>query len=159
MAAAAGPGPLQLRGSAARLFSVLRLAPDASLPPFATAHSFASFALCSATRSRRELSIVVATEHVPSYMPMAPGDDAVRREDGWAALHIEPAAGAAASIPFDAVGVLLALLRPLAAAKVGIFALSTFDTDHLLVKATDLDTACAALRAAGHSVALDDDVA
>ena len=42
------------------------------------------------------------------------------------------------------------VLAPLAQARIGIFAVSTFDTDYLLVKATDLPRALATLRAAGH---------
>jgi hypothetical protein len=43
-------------------------------------------------------------------------------------------------------------LAVLAAAKISLFALSTFDTDYLLVRAVRLDEAIAALRAAGHVV-------
>jgi hypothetical protein len=47
-------------------------------------------------------------------------------------------------------GVLAAILNPLAAAEVGIFAISTFDTDWILVKADRLPAAEEALRRAGH---------
>ena len=49
-------------------------------------------------------------------------------------------------------GVLAGLAQPLADASVPIFALSTYDTDLLLVGQDDLDAATAALRAAGHTV-------
>jgi hypothetical protein len=52
--------------------------------------------------------------------------------------------------PFSMVGVLASVLAPLAEAGVSIFALSTFDTDHVLVKREKLETAVAALTAAGH---------
>ena len=55
------------------------------------------------------------------------------------------------------VGVLLAIATPLAAADVGIFALSTYNTDHVLIKADDLEPAAVALRAAGHTVELLDE--
>jgi hypothetical protein len=44
------------------------------------------------------------------------------------------------------------LLAPLAEGRVGIFAISTYDTDAILVKADQLDLALAALRQAGHQV-------
>lgn len=50
------------------------------------------------------------------------------------------------------VGVVASLSRPLAEAGIGIFVISTFDTDYLLVKDNDLEKAVVALRAAGHSV-------
>jgi hypothetical protein len=55
-------------------------------------------------------------------------------------------------MPFTLVGVLASVTMPIARAGVGIFAFSTFDTDYLLVKATEMDKAIAALRAVGHEV-------
>jgi hypothetical protein len=55
-------------------------------------------------------------------------------------------------LSFSLTGVLAELLAPLAAAGVSIFALSTFDTDYLLVRAAQLDLALDALNAAGHPV-------
>ena len=51
-----------------------------------------------------------------------------------------------------AVGVLAAAADPLAAAGVGVFAVSTYDTDYLLVKAANVGRAAAALRERGHTV-------
>ena len=55
-------------------------------------------------------------------------------------------------IPFDHPGVLAAIANPLAGAGLGIFAVSTFDTDDVLVVGRDLDSARRALEAAGHRV-------
>ena len=52
--------------------------------------------------------------------------------------------------PFDQVGVLASFASPLAAAGVSLFALSTFDTDYVLVKEERVGAAVEALRAAGH---------
>ena len=54
--------------------------------------------------------------------------------------------------PFDfaLTGILKAVPDPLAAADVGIFAISTFDTDYVLVQAYQLDAALSALRGDGH---------
>ena len=49
-------------------------------------------------------------------------------------------------------GVLASLTRPVAAAGVCIFAVSTFDTDYLFIKEAEFQTALAALKRAGHSV-------
>ena len=66
-----------------------------------------------------------------------------RIEDGWKALKLE------GPIPFEEVGVLSALAGALAGAGLSLFALSTFDTDYILVKEGDLEAGVAALRAAG----------
>jgi uncharacterized protein len=81
--------------------------------------------------------VVCAAERVP------PG---VRADQGWRALAV------AGPLDLSMTGVLLSLLEPLARAGVSIFAVSTYDTDHVLVRADRLDDAVAALRAAGHRV-------
>lgn len=66
-----------------------------------------------------------------------------RAESGWRAFRV------AGTLDFALTGVLAALATPLAAAGVSIFAVSTFDTDYVLVK--DLPKARKALEAAGHA--------
>ncbi len=58
----------------------------------------------------------------------------------------------AGAIPFAVVGVLASLAAPLAKAGVSVFAVSTFDTDYLLLKETDFEAAVAALLGEGHTV-------
>ncbi len=70
----------------------------------------------------------------------------VRKRGGWRCLEVE------GPLELDETGILAALTRPLAAAGVPLFALSTFDTDYLLVPAARLDRALAALRGDGHAV-------
>jgi hypothetical protein len=53
---------------------------------------------------------------------------------------------------FSMVGVLVSVAAPLAEAGIGIFAVSTFDTDYVLVKNAQLDRAITALRERGHEV-------
>lgn len=84
-----------------------------------------------------ELSVLCPEEHVPAE---------TRSEAGWRLLEL------AGPFPFEATGILASVLGPLAAAGVGILALSTFDTDLVLVKEERLEEALAALRAAGHAV-------
>ena len=71
----------------------------------------------------------------------------VARSDGWRAFRV------AGTLDFSLVGILAALSKTLADAGVGIFAISTFDTDYILTKAEDFNRALAVLRAEGHDVA------
>jgi hypothetical protein len=114
-------------------FAVCRLDAQAPLPP-----AIAGAPFLSITRTAAELSIVCAEAQAP-----APA----RVERGWRCLALR------GPIPFSATGVLAAMANPLALAGVGIFAVSTFDTDYVLVKQAQLAKALAALRAAGHVVA------
>ncbi len=85
-------------------------------------------------RTLDELSIVCAAGNVPA---------GVQHEAGWRAFQL------IGPVPFTTTGVVSGLTAPLAAAGVGVFILSTFDTDYLLVKASNLGKAQAALAAAG----------
>jgi hypothetical protein len=116
------------------LFAVCRLDPNAPLPAWATS---ASPRLVSITRTRSELSIVCAQGNVPND---------VRTEPDWRCLMVE------GPLDFNLTGVLSALLATLADAGVSTFALSTFDTDYLLVRAAQLNLAVETLNAAGHQV-------
>ena len=94
-------------------------------------------ALHAVVRTADELTIVCPADRVPPD---------VRAERGWRALQV------IGPLDLALTGVLLSLLEPLARAGVGIFAVSTYDTDHVLVRADRLDDAAGALRAAGHRV-------
>ncbi|MGN1248993.1 MAG: ACT domain-containing protein [Candidatus Spyradocola sp.] len=85
-----------------------------------------------------EISLVCQTNRVP--------EDAQMREDGWRALRVEGV------LEFSLVGVLAGITAALAAAKVSVFCVSTFDTDYVLVKETVLETAIFALKNAGYAV-------
>lgn len=114
------------------LFAVCRLAPDALIPSWAAAASFFSI-----TRTADELSIVCCQDAVP---------EGIKCEWGWRCLRV------AGTIDFAVVGVLASLVMPLAEAGSSVFAISTFDTDYLLVKEADFDKAVAALQLSGHKV-------
>ncbi|HWK26550.1 MAG TPA: ACT domain-containing protein [Solirubrobacter sp.] len=86
----------------------------------------------SITRTPGELSIVCPQEAVPP-------DTQV--EEDWRALALP------GPIPFEVTGVLSALAAPLAAAGIPIFAISTYDTDHVLVRQPDLERALRILEA------------
>lgn len=92
------------------------------------------------TSTAAELSIVCPARNVPDGIPCA---------KGYGCLEVLG--------PFDleTVGVLSSLSSALAGAGVSILAISTFDTDYLLVRRRDLDSAVNALRSAGHGVVGD----
>jgi nitrilase len=116
----------------AGLFAVSQLPSGSAIPAWATAGD-----VFSVTRTADELSVVCRQEAVPA---------GAHAECGWRCLRVT------GSMPFTLVGVLASLTRPVADAGVGVFAVSTFDTDYLLVKAERFPEAVAALRAAGHLV-------
>jgi len=117
------------------VLAIARLEPDASVPAWASLDA----PLTAIARTASEVSIVCADGNVPAH---------VRCERGWRALVVE------GPLALTLTGVLAALATPLAAAGVVIFALSTFDTDYLLVRETELEQAIAALRAAGHELSV-----
>ena len=112
-------------------YAVARLPADAPVP----AGVLEAPGFVSVSRTADELSIVCPQEAAPP---------APKVDGGWRALKLH------GPFAFDEVGVLAALLVPLAEARIGIFAVSTFDTDYLLVRAEALATAQAVLAAAGH---------
>ncbi|MBQ3866026.1 MAG: ACT domain-containing protein [Clostridia bacterium] len=87
-------------------------------------------------KTDRERSLVCETSRVPA--------DALTREDGWRAFRV------AGQLDFSLVGILSKITSSLAAAGIGVFAVSTFDTDYVLVKEQDLENALSALCAAGY---------
>ncbi|WP_278401218.1 ACT domain-containing protein [Stutzerimonas kunmingensis] len=112
-------------------FAVARLEPAAELPSAV----LASPGFVSLTRTEDELSIVCG-EDVTAGLP--------RVDSGWRAIKVQ------GPFTFVQTGILASFLDPLAAAGIGIFAVSTFDTDYILVKAENLANAVTALKEAGH---------
>jgi uncharacterized protein len=91
--------------------------------------------LFSITRTAEELSVVCPENLVP---------EDVLAERGWRALRV------AGVMDFSVIGILAGLTAPLAEGGIGVFAISTYDTDYLLVKEHDLGRAIRTLQAAGH---------
>lgn len=112
--------------------AVCRLDCEAEVPGWAFSNTFFSI-----TRTEDELSIVAAEERVP------PG---LACEWGWVCFKVE------GPIDFSLTGVLASILNPLAEAGVSIFAISTYDTDYVLVKEEKLKEAQGALKSAGHTI-------
>ncbi|HVT74292.1 MAG TPA: ACT domain-containing protein [Lacunisphaera sp.] len=116
--------------------AICRLDAGAALPAWAANAP----GLVSITRTADEVSVVCAEAVVPA---------GARHESGWQAFKVE------GPLAFGLTGVLASLLEPLARARISIFALSTFDTDYVLVKASQAEAAAQALQSAGHTVATD----
>ncbi len=113
-------------------FAVCRLQKDSPIPGWANRGIFSSI-----TRTPEELSIVCEQVNVP---------EGVQVERDWKCLQI------AGPLLFSLVGILSTLLATLADAGISIFAISTFDTDYLLVKEKDLEAAVYTISQAGHAV-------
>jgi len=113
-------------------FAISRLAADAPIPNWATQGSF-----FSVTRTGDELSVVCELSHVPA---------GVQSQPNWRIFKVHG--------PFvlSEIGVLSALAAPLAKVRISLFAVSTFDTDYLLVAAATLSAATTALEQAGHTI-------
>jgi len=112
--------------------AICRLGPKDDLPAAIRGASF-----WSATRTEEELSLVIPEDFIP------PG---CRCERGWRALKV------AGPLDLSLTGVLKAIADPLAHVGISLFALSTYDTDYLLVREKDLEIAGAILSQAGHRV-------
>lgn len=111
-------------------YAISCLAPTDPLPSWADGPGFVSI-----SRNDDELSVVCLEERVPPETKSA---------GGWACFKfIGPFA-------FDETGILLSVVAPLSNGGIGIFAVSTFDTDYLLVKKQHLEQVQALLRDAGH---------
>lgn len=113
-------------------YAICRLAPDDSLPAWAVNGSFSSV-----TRTPKELSVVCDVASVP------PG---VKADGPWSMLAVR------GPLDLNLTGVLAGLSTPLATAGIGIFVVSTYDTDYLLVRSHDMDRAGRVLRAVGYEI-------
>ncbi|MHC5027403.1 MAG: ACT domain-containing protein [Planctomycetota bacterium] len=108
-------------------YAICRLDPAADVPAWAERRDGR---LVSVTRTALELSIVVEARH-------APADATASR--GWRAMAVE------GTLDFGLTGILARLTTALAEARVPVFAISTYDTDVLLVQVSDAEAAVEAL--------------
>lgn len=113
--------------------AVCRLAADAAVPAWASAPG----GFVTISRTGEELSITTVQSAVPAE---------TRCERDYRALRVR------GPLPLHLIGILAAIASPLAQVGLSIFAISTFDTDYVLVKARDLEAAVTALERAGHRV-------
>jgi hypothetical protein len=112
--------------------AICRLRAEADIPAWAQTGSFTSI-----TRTTEELSIVCTQDKVP---------EGTRCEVGYRCFRVE------GPLDFALTGILASLTTVLAQEGVSVFAVSTFDTDYLLVKEEQLEKTIGALSEAGHHV-------
>ena len=112
--------------------AICRLEKDAAIPQWAMTGSFVS-----TTRTTEELSVICPQIHVPAE---------VKREGGWRCLKVH------GPLDFSLTGILASLTTPLAKKEISVFAISTYDTDYLLVKEENLKKAIEVLVKKGHKV-------
>jgi len=112
-------------------YAIVRLAHDAAVPDWATKGQFTSI-----TRTADELSIVCPAENLPRD---------VDSQHHWICLKLE------GPFPFTQTGVLLSFIDPLSKNDIPIFAVSTYDTDYVLIQ-EEFAWAMDVLREAGHEL-------
>jgi hypothetical protein len=113
-------------------FAVSRLAPEAGFPEWIQPGPLVCLA-----RTSEELSVVSLAACVPA---------GVKSERGWTCLKL------LGPFPFQETGILASFIDRCAQAGIPIFAVSTFDTDYVLIKDEDRDRTLATLRNAGHEL-------
>jgi hypothetical protein len=106
-------------------YGVCRLDKNELIPEWAQKSNFFSI-----TRTSDELSIVCSQKDIPS---------GIKFEGDWKILKIE------GPLDFSLVGILASISRILAQKGISIFAISTYDTDYILVKDDDMDTSIESL--------------
>ena len=91
---------------------------------------------CFIGKTDEELSLVCPTETVP--------ENATHRNDGWKAFRIQGV------LDFSLIGILSKISGILAENEIGIFAVSTYNTDYIFIKEDDFEKALTVLEAAGY---------
>jgi hypothetical protein len=114
------------------LYAIARLDPAHRLPDWADGPGFVRI-----SRTDDELSIVCLQARVPGQ---------VRQDGDWTCFKLQ------GPFAFGETGIVLSVIRPLSEDGLGVFVVSTFDGDHLLVKAADAERAAGVLAAAGHKL-------
>ena len=93
---------------------------------------------CFIGKTDEELSVVCITDKTPH--------NTTERDDGWKCFRIEGV------LDFSLIGILSKISAVLADNKIGIFAVSTYNTDYILVKKENFDKAISCLNAAGYDI-------
>lgn len=120
-------------------FAVIRLPPTKSIPQYVLA---ADASFLSITKTADELSIV-CPESLTTYISDA------KIEKGWVAFKVR------GPLDFGLTGILAGLAQPLAKNDISIFAISTYDTDYVLVKEGDGEKSAVVFKELGHTVVRD----
>jgi uncharacterized protein len=118
-------------------YAIVRLAPDAPVPDWASLSNSTQGDFTSITRTADELSIVCPTGNLPPD---------VRSSHRWIGLKLK------GPFRFSLTGVLQSFIAPLSYGQISIFAISTYDTDYVLVQEQFLEAALDVLLHAGHEL-------
>jgi len=127
---------LRFRWLTKSLYAIVQFAADAPWPEWATRGEFTSV-----SRSSDELSIVCPTENLPP-------DISSRHR--WICLKLE------GPFRFSQTGVLLSFIEPLSSNGIPVFAISTYDTDYVLIQEEWSGAALTELQRAGHELSEPD---
>jgi hypothetical protein len=112
-------------------YAIVRLAPGAAAPDWASQGEFTSI-----TRTSDELSIVCPIENLPADLS----------SERWICLKLE------GPFPLSLTGVLLSFIQPLSSSGIPIFAIATYDTDYVLIKEESEAVALSILQEEGHEL-------
>lgn len=93
---------------------------------------------CFIGKTDEEISLVCSTKKVPS--------ETVERDDNWKAFRIQ------GILDFSLIGILSKISTLLAEKKIGIFAISTFNTDYILVKEENYENSLKVLSENGYKI-------
>lgn len=113
-------------------YVIMRLEPDAAIPDWAVQGEFISI-----SRTGDELSIVCPAANLPPD---------IRGPKCWMCLKLE------GPFPFSVTGILLSFIQPLSDNAIPIFAVSTYDTDYVLIQEEFSEKALSILQQAGHEL-------
>ncbi|MEJ2629734.1 MAG: ACT domain-containing protein [Acidihalobacter sp.] len=111
-------------------YAIAQLAADAAIPSWCDGDGFVSI-----NRTDDELSVVCLQRRIPSD---------VKTDRDWRCFRF------VGPFAFDETGIALSVIQPLSENGIGIFLVSTFNTDYLLIKSSDIQKAERYLRLAGH---------
>ncbi len=112
-------------------YAICRMKPDQSPPSSIYKSDFYSI-----SKSEQELSIVCESQWI---------QEDCKIEKGWSLIKV------VGPLDFNQTGILASLVNPLAEAKISLFAISTYDTDYLLIKTKTLKKAQKTLEQSGAS--------
>ena len=113
-------------------YAITRLPEDAPIPDWAD-----GVGLVSIIRALDELSVVCLSDRVPTGLDTA---------NGWTALRVDTLAA------LDTAGVVRDAVTPVSNAGLGVFVISSYLRDHLLIRTADAPRAMAVLAVAGHTI-------
>jgi hypothetical protein len=113
-------------------YAIVRLEADAPIPDWGTQGEFNSI-----SRTADELSIVCPTANLPA---------GIHSPHRWVCLKLE------GPFPFSLTGILLSFIQPLSDNAIPIFAVSTYDTDYVLIQEEFSEKALVLLQQAGHQL-------